>query len=324
MSFKRLRTDYSFALICFLGVVSICGIAPFAVLRFLHRQAWAGLADLVILAGIALIVVRVWRGGDLVRAGMWAVLVANVGCVVVVVLAGLSALFWVYPVLLVNFLLVDRFKAVAVSMLTVTLIAVFAEALDQPLQDFLFVTTAVVVSLFAFIFAQRTDQQREQLERLAAHDPLTGASNRLTMASELGIAIEQGRRGGAAVGLAVLDLDHFKCVNDDFGHETGDRVLVEFVRLVNARTRRGDRLFRYGGEEFVLLLPGADRAAMEHLLESLREAIDRHMRIDGRAVTVSIGGALWQPGETAGQWLARADAAMYRAKHRGRNCVVVD
>lgn len=323
MSLKRLRTDYTFALICFLGVVSICGIAPFAVLRFLHGQPLAGLADLAILAGISFVVIHVWRGGDLARAGLWAVLIANAGCVTVVVLVGLSAVFWVYPVLLVNYLLVDRFKAVAVSVVAVALIAALSDALDSPLQTFLFVTTAVVVSLFAFIFAQRTDKQREQLERLAAHDPLTGASNRLTMLSELNIAIENGRRAGLPVALAVLDLDHFKRVNDEFGHDGGDQVLVQFVRLVNARTRRGDRLFRYGGEEFVLLLPGADTAALQQLLETLRASVERGLGIDGHPVTVSIGGAIWSSDETAGQWLARADAAMYEAKHNGRNCVVL-
>jgi diguanylate cyclase (GGDEF)-like protein len=144
------------------------------------------------------------------------------------------------------------------------------------------------------------------------------------MTRELHIAAEAFRRHRVPVGLLVMDLDHFKRINDELGHEAGDRVLVDFARLVQSRCRAGDRLFRYGGEEFVLLLPGTRGDALRPLADELRRAVAHGLRADGREVTVSVGGAALQPGEDNNRWLARADAAMYQAKREGRDRVVVD
>lgn len=323
MSPQRLRTDYAFALVVLLGSIAACGILPFAAMRFAGGQTLVGLVDLAIIAGIATNVVYAWRGGNIIRAGLNSVLVCSVGAVVVAVLAGLAGALWLYPVLLANYLLVERVRAGIVSAVAVAAVALHGGAFESGLEVAMFVTTTSVSSVFAYLFAQRTDQQRRQLERLAAHDPLTGASNRLTMSRDLARAIEQAHSDGTEVGLAVLDLDHFKQINDRHGHDGGDRVLVDFVRLVTARTRRHDRLFRYGGEEFVLLLPGADGETLQRRLDTLCTSVREQLRIDGAPVTVSIGGAVRQSQEKPEQWLARADAAMYQAKRNGRDCVVV-
>jgi diguanylate cyclase (GGDEF)-like protein len=186
-----------------------------------------------------------------------------------------------------------------------------------------FAVTGLVVGLFAYIFAHRTERQRMQLEQLVTRDALTSTANRRAMEQELPIAIAASRRHDTRTSLAVLDIDHFKRINDGHGHEAGDRVLVDFARVISATTRRGDRLFRYGGEEFVLLLPGIDATALPVLCETLRERVAEQIEIGGRRVTVSIGAAELGPEDSASEWLARADGAMYRAKRDGRNRVVV-
>lgn len=123
--------------------------------------------------------------------------------------------------------------------------------------------------------------------------------------------------------MLVFDIDHFKCINDDFGHEAGDQVLVQLARIVRANTRGEDRLSRLGGEEFGLLLPVADAAAAWATAEKLRLAVERELRCHGRPVTISVGAAVHRPDETAAEWMARADAAMYEAKRGGRNRTVV-
>jgi diguanylate cyclase (GGDEF)-like protein len=143
------------------------------------------------------------------------------------------------------------------------------------------------------------------------------------MERELLIAAEGFRRHRLPVGLAVLDLDHFKRINDEAGHEAGDHVLVAFARLVQSRCRAGDRLFRYGGEEFVLLAPGTDVDALQRLVDDLRHQVALQLRAGARPVTVSIGGAVLRSGEDVHAWLARADAAMYEAKRLGRDRAVV-
>ncbi|MCA1714691.1 MAG: GGDEF domain-containing protein [Gammaproteobacteria bacterium] len=153
--------------------------------------------------------------------------------------------------------------------------------------------------------------------------PLTGAYNRRAMETELEVAVELQRRERRVYGLAVIDLDHFKRINDRHGHAAGDQVLIDFVRLVRAGTRKIDRLFRYGGEEFVLLLPGADAAALHTILENLRMRIGQALQSRGEVITVSVGAAALQPDEHWEAWLARADAALYQAKEQGRNRSVV-
>ncbi|MBW3550859.1 MAG: GGDEF domain-containing protein, partial [Proteobacteria bacterium] len=118
-------------------------------------------------------------------------------------------------------------------------------------------------------------------------------------------------------------LDHFKAINDGFGHEAGDAVLVQFSDLVRSSTRKGDRFFRLGGEEFALLLPGADIDALRDITEHLRASVERAVRCDDRPVTISIGATPLAAGESASSWLSRADSAMYLAKGEGRNRVVV-
>jgi len=182
----------------------------------------------------------------------------------------------------------------------------------------------LVVSLFAFTFAARTETQRVRLESLATRDPLTGTENRRAMEEELLLAVESAARSGAAYAVVMLDLDFFKRINDQHGHDAGDRVLIAFADLVRHNTRKLDRLFRFGGEEFVLLLPGADPSALQRVTEQLRQRIAMELVGPGGPVTCSLGAAALLPGEGWPDWLARADAALYRAKQGGRNRVEID
>jgi len=152
---------------------------------------------------------------------------------------------------------------------------------------------------------------------------LTGARNRRAMNEELKIAVSSKRRSARLYGVLAMDLDHFKQINDRHGHHAGDLVLVEFVQLIKSSSRKEDRLFRFGGEEFLLLLPDCDarglEAAASHLLQTVRD----NLRGPGGAVTVSIGGALLRDDEPWSQWLQRADQCLYQAKSAGRNRSII-
>jgi diguanylate cyclase len=180
------------------------------------------------------------------------------------------------------------------------------------------------VGLFAFIFAYQTARQRSQLEALASHDPLTGAGNRRLLERELDAEVQQFNRSPRPVALVVLDLDHFKQVNDRFGHEAGDRVLADFARILRERLRKLDRIYRFGGEEFVLLLPVTPPSGLPTVLEKLQQAVREQLKGPGGPVTVSMGAASLHADETWSEWLARADAAMYRAKKAGRDRHEID
>lgn len=320
----RLRGDFHLAIIVMFGAITALGITPFAIYRFLNGQPMVALVDMVIVIGIVASSAYAWRTGRTAGAALIASVTYSIGCVAVAHLAGLSGLFWVYPVLVANFLLVGRWPALVISTFAIAAIITTDAALVSALQKVMFGVTAAVVSLFSFVFASRAELQRSQLEAIALRDPLTGAGNRRGLEAELEIAMASSARSGTPLGLVVFDLDFFKLVNDDFGHEAGDEVLVRVSELVRASTRKDDRFFRLGGEEFGLLCPGANPDALWNIAEKLRICVEREVQCRGRGITISLGAAILRPGESAGDWLARADAAMYRAKRSGRNRTVIE
>ncbi len=169
--------------------------------------------------------------------------------------------------------------------------------------------------------------ERARLVRLAVTDDLTHAYNGRYLLPRLEEELQRAR-SGSPVSLAMLDLDHFKRVNDTHGHARGDEVLRAFADRVRASTRRSDLLVRRGGEEFVLVLPATDAARARALAERIRAGVGGEpMRVgdgDRAAVvqTVSIGVATWDGAEGAEELLHRADLALYEAKRAGRNRVI--
>jgi diguanylate cyclase (GGDEF)-like protein/PAS domain S-box-containing protein len=168
-----------------------------------------------------------------------------------------------------------------------------------------------------------TEQRRavERLERLASTDDLTGALNRRRFLALVAEEIDRSQRYGRALSLLMLDLDHFKAVNDSYGHLAGDAVLVAFTNECITHLRSSDRFARMGGEEFAILMPEADLADAAALGERIRAAVE-HLdvpEIGPSPSTVSIGGAEWERGMSVDALFARADRMLYLAKQRGRN-----
>jgi len=165
----------------------------------------------------------------------------------------------------------------------------------------------------------------ERNKELASHDELTGVFNRRHLMQLLVEERERAGRAGQPFSIALLDLDHFKTINDRFGHAGGDAVLKRFCTLTAAAMRSVDRFARYGGEEFVLLMP------VTTSIETACQAAERIRRgvaaedwsatlgAGATAVTVSAGVATWRAGETTEELLARADACLYEAKRQGRD-----
>ena len=153
-------------------------------------------------------------------------------------------------------------------------------------------------------------------------DPLTGLGNRRKMDQALAAELARAGRDGSRLSVVMADVDHFKRVNDEYGHPAGDQVLVRVGRLFRDRTRITDTAARFGGEEFVLLLVGAGLEQAVAKAEQLRTALELEpIEPLSRPVTASFGVAEWAAGEDGASLLARADAALYEAKRTGRNRV---
>jgi diguanylate cyclase (GGDEF)-like protein len=167
----------------------------------------------------------------------------------------------------------------------------------------------------------------EEIHRLAITDGLTGIANRRAFEDAIGAEVRRARRHGRALSLLMFDLDHFKKVNDSYGHMAGDVVLTKVASIVRSRIRKDDVLARYGGEEFVLLLPETPRAVAAQLAEDIRAAIaSSEIAFEGQVipVTVSMGVAeLQRTFGTPEELVKAADARLYEAKRDGRNRVAV-
>ena len=160
-----------------------------------------------------------------------------------------------------------------------------------------------------------------ELQRLATTDRLTGAWNRTHLEETLDAEMHRAERYRQPLSLLIFDIDHFKAINDTHGHLVGDEVLIELTRRIHAHLRTVDVLARWGGEEFVLLLPHCGTAEAQQVAEKLRALVaDPPFPVAGQ-VTASFGLAQWQPQEPLDTWLKRADDALYAAKAAGRNRV---
>jgi len=163
--------------------------------------------------------------------------------------------------------------------------------------------------------------------RAAHRDPLTGLYNKRVFNELLPREMSRARRDKVPLGLLFSDLDHFKRINDQYGHLTGDQTLQVFARRLCMWVREGDLVARYGGEEFVIVAPGAGPKGVSILGERIREAMERPVttRAGELTVTVSLGAAVYHGDEEtrAEEFLAKADQACYRAKAQGRNRLVL-
>ncbi|AUD79472.1 GGDEF domain-containing protein [Kangiella profundi] len=175
---------------------------------------------------------------------------------------------------------------------------------------------------------QELQQVNQKLEQLAATDSLTGIANRREFMNRAEEEISRANRNGTDLSMMVIDFDQFKNVNDEYGHQAGDKVLKEFVRLSKEIMRPSDLLGRIGGEEFALLLPETELSSSIKVAERLREYIeDSPVTYNNQTInlTISIGLAQYQPKvDTVKKWLHRADQLLYQAKDKGRNRVEVE
>ncbi|MCF8482418.1 MAG: diguanylate cyclase [Rhodospirillum sp.] len=186
-----------------------------------------------------------------------------------------------------------------------------------------------IVGLFAVIFLTnlfwigKLRQANQKLRILARTDSLTGLANRAALNDRFLVEVERATRYGRPFSIIMIDVDHFKAINDDLGHLMGDRTLITMAGLAKANSRGPDIVSRWGGEEFLILCPETDQPQAEGVAERIRQTVREHPFEAGRRVTVSVGVAVLRPGDDPDSLLHRADVALYRAKNEGRDRVRV-
>lgn len=326
---QRLKHDFHLFMITLVGLIASCTLLPYALFRMVTGNYLVGLVDMLMIVVSTASVWMAWRTGETEKPGFLMAAVFCFGAVLVCMKLGQDVLFWIYPLMVFIFFLVAPIKALLLLLLMVCAIvslhfSEYSAIFSTNFQLLAFITTTLVTSIFAYIFAYRPHLQRQELRRLATTDPLTGAATRHSLTDELTYAIQQFQQEGVVSGLMLLDLDHFKRINDNFGHHAGDQILSQLVPLLKQMIRQQDSVFRYGGEEFVLLIKEIQLADLHRLAEKIRHAVWHQLALpDGSALTTSIGIATVQYANDWESWLQNADVALYQAKHNGRNQVVI-
>jgi len=215
-------------------------------------------------------------------------------------------------------------RAVAVANGTAVEMRYDTSNLKQSISVAIGTVTVMMYSIGLVLMAKERSESR--LQHLALRDVLTGTYNRRAILERFGVELDRAREAQSSLAVAMIDIDHFKRINDLYGHLAGDEVLCHCVRQLQQRLRQGDSLGRYGGEEFLLLLPGTDRSGAMAALQGLREAIaNSPARFAGDEIELRFSVGLWcgvpGPRDSTSSLLAQADAALYQAKAAGRNTV---
>ena len=254
---KRLPVEGYLPLI--LSAAGALGILPFAIRRFMNGQWLAGIIDVVLIVGFLALGAYVFTKKKVRLASITLAILAVGGVLATVYLNGPQQVYWVFPALVGVFYLIRLREAIACALVTVFALIPPMLAADNPLETTTALITIVITSVLAVAFSMITNRQRSQLLTLATKDPLTGAGNRRALDSKLRDVVNAFQRTGTPASLLMLDLDHFKTVNDLLGHAAGDEILKNITEIINLRIRVTDSLYRIGGEEFVIVLEGANR-----------------------------------------------------------------
>ena len=306
-----------------IAVTALVVTTPFTVNNFMHARVGLATASLAILL---VLVLNAW-GAQTRRCGP-AVVLATLVPVSIVFLAtstseqGVIGVLWCFPAILSFYCMMPaRMAWAANAALLAVELPVMAGAIE-PEVALRGAATLLGTSLFAAIQMRIIDGQQAQLSERVVTDPLTGLLNRHALVPTLERAIARAQADGVPAALMLVDLDHFKRVNDEHGHEVGDAVLRELGALLRCGARPGDAAFRIGGDEFLVVLHAADAAEAARLAESVRGAVRECAPLAAHALTASVGHAALCEGEGHRDWVRRADSALYRAKAAGRDRAV--
>ena len=305
------------------GGMSAALILPFAVLHLLGGR-WPMLLVNVVLLAVLVANTRALHRERAAPIPFWLLCVLMlVGVCISVLQQGVQGALWSFPALFMFFFLLPRRVAMALGLaLLVGVTASSVVALGVPLAARVFGSMLLTLAMINVVLNVVGNLQKSLVAQ-AITDPLTGAFNRRHLKVHLDRMVVSAESPPPQESLLIFDVDHFKLINDRCGHDAGDEVLRRLAATVVARKRRDDLLFRIGGEEFLLLLPGASIDDAQRVADELLLRLGQAELLPDARVTVSIGVSTLEAGQSAEIWVKRADLALYEAKRGGRDRVVV-
>jgi len=301
---------------CMLGVI---GFIPFTVYRFVNGDYLLAFIESCLAICMLGVFIYVWRTHkfELSSSIMCSLFLSVI--VAVVHLKGPNLIYWAYPATLACFCILSARTAAIFSLISMLLLFPALYPALGSHDVILIYTTLTMLSLFGYTFTLISFQQQIELSKLAAKDGLTGAWNRRSLDDDIAQLLSKHQRKPITASLIIMDLDHFKSINDTYGHGVGDEILIKIAELLRSVVRVSDQIYRYGGEEFVLIAENANIEDAAIIAETIRSRVEKSRLFEKRQVTISLGVAELSQASTAQGWLDLADGALYQAKNEGRN-----
>jgi diguanylate cyclase (GGDEF)-like protein len=319
----RIKDRSAEELIIFLMcLLSLCVLLPFSLIRFIQGDYIVASVEALGVLANATFLAHVYRTGKTVAAGVILAIIMFLGISIIIILQGPASLHFLYPAIVASFIIIRPHIALAFCLASSAVVAVQITPQISLSETIIFILASSICIFFSYASAVIRSKQRDKLFELSSRDGLTGCGNRRAMDESIEAAIRLHQRNNIDVSLLIIDLDNFKQVNDHRGHAVGDQILRNVSAVVLSRIRTTDSIFRYGGDEFVVLLPNSNLERSIELAEKLRALVEEQGQNNQTSVSISLGVAQYQQGQSAIQWLSNADSMLLQAKREGKNKVL--
>lgn len=306
-----------------MGVATLVLLTPFTINNLLQGRYLVALGIILLQAATAANGYAAWRGRRSPVPPILVLLTVVAALTAVSIRQGIVGALWSYPLMVFTYFILVRRAAFVFSLMLLFYFPWLTwQYIDATVASRHFVSLLLIIVLITIVL-NVISGLHQTLARQALTDSLTGCSNRRCMDRDLSMLAIMGRRHSVTASVLLIDVDHFKVVNDTYGHGQGDLILQKIVEIVGSRIRDSDRLYRYGGEEFLTLLEQTDTGGALVVAEDIRARVEAAELLSGCTVTVSIGIAQYQAGQSVEAWTKCADTALYQAKAAGRNRVMI-
>lgn len=302
-----------------LGFLSLLFIFPFAVYRLLQGNLLVAAMEFLHCTILFICSVYIIKTGKVKTVKLIIVVLTITAICFSIYFLGYSQIHWVYPVILITYYLVNHKQAIVLTLCTLVFIIIVTFHQVEFSSFAKTLASLLLTNIFAYIFSKYMYESREKLLTYANQDALTGISNRRALNNKLKEIISIQNRYSIDFCLIIFDLDHFKKINDQYGHDIGDDVLIKVTSHISERLRASDQFYRFGGEEFVIIPGQSNQNESFILAESVRKLVEKIEYEHSFKTTISIGIANFIKDDTPSSWLKRADDALYRSKENGRN-----
>jgi diguanylate cyclase (GGDEF)-like protein len=321
---SRYQTDFHLKSTFWLSVTAATLILPFGMYHLSHQHVGVGVGAVITSLSLYLVAWLCHRKTyKTIYTFIWLTPFTTLFVAYLTNFVGITGTYWCYSTLILYYFMMSERQAWASNIIFALVNVPVVWNLFETHEATRFSVTFTLVSAYSAIFLHIVARQYSELQNMAITDKLTHLYNRTLLKDSLEQAIHQANRANTPFTIIIMDVDHFKRINDELGHEIGDNVLAQLGVFLKDFLRDSDKIFRIGGEEFLVLLYNTDETNGADIAEKIRKGIESLSLIPERSVTVSIGVAGLSLDRDWKQWMKTCDMNLYEAKNRGRNRVVV-